>query len=205
MSKISLEPNASGAGTFTLAAPNSNTNRTLTLPDEAGKVLSTGNNDPAEIFKQSNILGTVSESGGVPTGAIIERGSNANGDFIKYADGTMICYIREPASGYIGSTSTGGGTIQGIAFTRSRRPISTFPATFSNTDDLTVNVEVYQTSTGSSNPIPIWAVTDGSRISDNGIRTQLIGLGGSSTFNSDTDFDGSRLFGTGITIIGRWY
>ena len=39
MSKISLEPNASGAGTFTLAAPNSNTNRTLTLPDEAGSVL----------------------------------------------------------------------------------------------------------------------------------------------------------------------
>ena len=39
MSKISLEPNASGAGTFTLAAPNSNTNRTLTLPDEAGVVL----------------------------------------------------------------------------------------------------------------------------------------------------------------------
>ena len=91
MSKISLEPNASGAGTFTLAAPNSNTNRTLTLPDEAGKLLSTGNNDPAEVFKQSNILGTVSESGGVPTGAIVERGSNANGEFVKYADGTMIC------------------------------------------------------------------------------------------------------------------
>ena len=92
MSKITLEPNASGAGTFTLAAPNSNTNRTLTLPDEAGKVLSTGNNDPAEVFKQSNILGTVSESGGVPTGAIIERGSNSNGEFVKYADGTLICY-----------------------------------------------------------------------------------------------------------------
>ena len=91
MSKISLEPNASGAGTFTLAAPNSNTNRTLTLPDEAGKLLSTGNDDPAEIFKQSNILGTVSESGGVPTGAIIECGSNSNGEFVKYADGTMIC------------------------------------------------------------------------------------------------------------------
>ena len=91
MSKISLEPNASGAGTFTLAAPNSNTNRTLNLPDEAGKLLSTGNNNPAEVFKQSNILGTVSESGGVPTGAIIERGSNANGEFVRYADGTQIC------------------------------------------------------------------------------------------------------------------
>ena len=39
MSKISLEPNASGAGTFTLAAPNSNTNRTLTLPDASGSIV----------------------------------------------------------------------------------------------------------------------------------------------------------------------
>ena len=44
MSKISLEPNASGAGTFTLAAPNSNTNRTLSLPDESGILLNTDNN-----------------------------------------------------------------------------------------------------------------------------------------------------------------
>ena len=43
------------------------------------------------IYSQSNILGTVSQSGGVPTGAIIERGSNANGEFVKYADGTLIC------------------------------------------------------------------------------------------------------------------
>jgi len=95
MSKITLEPNSSGAGTFSIVSPDSNTNRTLTLPDEAGKLLSTGNDDPAEVFKQSNILGTVSESGGVPTGAIIESGSNSNGEFIKYADGTLICKSPE--------------------------------------------------------------------------------------------------------------
>jgi len=39
----------------------------------------------------STLVGTVSESSGVPTGAIIERGSNANGEYVKYADGTMIC------------------------------------------------------------------------------------------------------------------
>ena len=37
MSKISLEPIASGTGVFTIASPNSNTDRTLTLPDEAGE------------------------------------------------------------------------------------------------------------------------------------------------------------------------
>ncbi|MCT8165023.1 MULTISPECIES: phage tail protein [unclassified Pseudomonas] len=36
------------------------------------------------------ILGTVSQSGGVPTGAIVERGSNANGEYVKFADGTAI-------------------------------------------------------------------------------------------------------------------
>jgi hypothetical protein len=44
-----------------------------------------------DVYAEGNILGTVSESGGVPTGAIIESGSNANGEFVKYADGTMIC------------------------------------------------------------------------------------------------------------------
>lgn len=39
MSKISLTPNASGTGTFTLASPDSNTNRTLTLPDADGALL----------------------------------------------------------------------------------------------------------------------------------------------------------------------
>ena len=41
MSKIALTPNASGSGTFTLASPNSDTDRTLTLPDEAGTILTT--------------------------------------------------------------------------------------------------------------------------------------------------------------------
>ena len=39
MSKIALEGNASGIGTFTISAPNGNTDRTLVLPDEAGTVL----------------------------------------------------------------------------------------------------------------------------------------------------------------------
>jgi hypothetical protein len=36
MSRIALEPNASGSGVFTIASPNSNTSRTLNLPDAAG-------------------------------------------------------------------------------------------------------------------------------------------------------------------------
>ena len=42
MSKITLTPNASGAGTFTIASPNGGTNRTLTLPDSDGTLLASG-------------------------------------------------------------------------------------------------------------------------------------------------------------------
>lgn len=42
----------------------------------------------------ADIVGVVSQSGGVPTGAIIQRGSNANGKFIRFADGTQICTNR---------------------------------------------------------------------------------------------------------------
>jgi hypothetical protein len=41
MSKIALSSNASGTGVFTIASPNSNTDRTLTLPDATGTVLTT--------------------------------------------------------------------------------------------------------------------------------------------------------------------
>ena len=42
MSAISLQGNASGTGTLTIAAPSTNTNRTLTLSDNTGTLLSTG-------------------------------------------------------------------------------------------------------------------------------------------------------------------
>jgi hypothetical protein len=42
VSKISLAPDASGTGIFTIASPNSNTNRTLTLPDATGTVVISG-------------------------------------------------------------------------------------------------------------------------------------------------------------------
>lgn len=46
---------------------------------------------PDAIVIRNNILGTVSQSAGVPTGAIIESGSNANGEYVRYAGGALIC------------------------------------------------------------------------------------------------------------------
>jgi hypothetical protein len=41
MSKVQLAGNASGTGIFTIASPNSNIDRTLTLPDNTGTLLTT--------------------------------------------------------------------------------------------------------------------------------------------------------------------
>ena len=41
MSKVALSGNASGTGTFTIASPNSNTDRVLSLPDATGTILTT--------------------------------------------------------------------------------------------------------------------------------------------------------------------
>lgn len=41
MSKVQLAGNASGTGIFTIASPNSNTDRTLTLPDNTGTIITT--------------------------------------------------------------------------------------------------------------------------------------------------------------------
>ncbi|MFN3937391.1 MAG: DUF2793 domain-containing protein [Gemmobacter sp.] len=43
------------------------------------------------IYHSGNVVGTVSQSGGTPTGAVVERGSNANGEYVRWADGTQIC------------------------------------------------------------------------------------------------------------------
>jgi len=59
-----------------------------------------------DLYSRGGILGTVSQSGGVPTGAIIERGSNADGEYVKFADGTMIC--TDEKIGIVVNTPHGG-------------------------------------------------------------------------------------------------
>lgn len=78
-----------------------------------------------KLFHNRNVVGTVAQSAGVPTGAIIERGSNANGDYTRWADGTQIC---------TGSFSSGSGAWTAGTYASERQvPGSVaFPAAFSN-------------------------------------------------------------------------
>jgi hypothetical protein len=64
LSKISLSGNASGTGTFTLASPNSSTDRTLTLPDSTGTI-ATVENLPAG-YTDTDALDLFSATGSAP-------------------------------------------------------------------------------------------------------------------------------------------
>jgi hypothetical protein len=87
------------------------------------------NNLPG-LYTRENVVGTVSQTGGIPTGAIIERGSNSNGTFIKYADGTMICTHEMQNLGPV-DTSMGVGS-------RSARHTWTYPVAFVVAPQITI-------------------------------------------------------------------
>lgn len=70
----------------------------------------------SQVYSRNNILGTVSQTSGVPTGAIIERGSNANGEFVKYADGTQICTFTVATSASAAVTKTLPATFVDTAY-----------------------------------------------------------------------------------------
>ncbi len=61
MSKIALSGNASGTGTFTFAAPGTNTDRTLTLPDASGTLATTADIPAAGGM---TLLGTIATTSG---------------------------------------------------------------------------------------------------------------------------------------------
>ena len=68
-----------------------------------------------------NIIGGVGEVGGSPSGAIIERGSTVDGEFTRFADGTMICTSNV--------TSADTNIVVGAAF-KSATQTWTFPSGF---------------------------------------------------------------------------
>lgn len=78
------------------------------LTSANGKFLAfTGADAPAA----RDIVGVTSQSGGVPTGAIIEKGSGANGEYTKFADGLMIC--RNNNVGTLAASTAAGALFSG--------------------------------------------------------------------------------------------
>lgn len=114
---------AAADGTLKLARGNAGaTTQDILTVDAAGVASLLGQ----RIFSRGNILGTVSQSAGVPTGAVIERGSNANGEYVRFADGTQICTF----SGSV-SLAVSSGPSNGLYY--ASLPLWSYPSVFAAT------------------------------------------------------------------------
>ena len=89
MSKVAIVGDPSGTGTFTISAPNGNTDRTLVLPDEAGTIITTA---------------------GVPASAM------PAGSVIQVATTTQEGIISTSVQG-VPSTITNGAQVFSLSFT----------------------------------------------------------------------------------------
>ena len=100
----------------------------------------------------SDILGTVSQSLGVPTGSIIERGSNTNGEYVKFADGTLICNIQTTATtlfGYAADTFDVNVSV-GSIYQPSSSLQWNFPTDFINTNSQSHSILLNGSSLGNA-------------------------------------------------------
>ena len=109
----------------------------------AGRVLRVGAGAAqldASLYRRGNVLGTVTQAGGVPTGALIETGTNANGSYTRFADGTQIC-ARRVAVTALALTTAMGSLFRGTAGSFA------FPAAFTQVDAVAVTLMGSQNST----------------------------------------------------------
>jgi hypothetical protein len=63
MSNIAIQGAATGTGVFTLASPATNTDRTLTLPDEAGTILTNAKTAPGGLVSMQSFTGSLEVGG----------------------------------------------------------------------------------------------------------------------------------------------
>lgn len=64
------------------------------IGDEKMRVLKNLFGDNSKIHSDNIVVGTAGSNRSLSDSVIAESGSNANGKYIKYADGTMICYAK---------------------------------------------------------------------------------------------------------------
>jgi hypothetical protein len=89
MSKISLAPDASGTGIFTIASPNSNTNRTLTLPDDTGTIVTNSGNQAGSFTTLNTSGAVVFNDAGADVDFRVESDTDENALFVDGATGNV--------------------------------------------------------------------------------------------------------------------
>lgn len=100
MSKITLSPNVSGAGVFTITAPATSIDRVLTLPDKAGTIATTvdavGMTQTWQDLTASRVIGTTyTNSTGSPISVAIDYyNSTATGYSVFRINGITILTLQ---------------------------------------------------------------------------------------------------------------
>ena len=127
---------------------------------------------------QTAMVGSLSQSGSIPTGGGIESGSNANGTYIKFPDGTMMCNLQ-----VLESRSATGVLATNV----------TFPATFAN-----VTIPPYSTEAVSVSATIITTRPD---------VAEAISVSNISTTGCTVYVDRTTTTNTAMMLVcyGRWY
>lgn len=155
----------------------------------AGRLLKVGAEGAAlgaDVYRRGNLLGTVSQSGGTPTGAAMQRGSNANGQFVRFADGTQIC-TAQLVLNYVGT----------FGCTRDW----TYPAAFIGTGatDIAVSFTVEESAGGFTPSIGELTAGDTNTL---GTATGQIRV---RRISGTTDFAPGDTVTVRVTAVGRWF
>lgn len=134
---------------------------------------------------RGNLLGNVSQSGGVPTGAVIETGSNADGQYVRFADGTQICTasvtLAHGAAAWCGLTWTYPAAFAAVPVTTGSVDFDEVAANATpGLDDLGPLVRLSQTATS--------------------VEIRQVRVTGGTDFQA-----GDTLPGTQLLAIGRWF
>lgn len=160
MSKVALQGNPSGTGTFQIVAPNSNADRTLTLPDKTATLATV-----VDSITQSQLATALNVSGDAPiyacrawvnfngTGTVAIRASgnvssitdNGTGDYTVNFTTAMPdanyswCLGGSLAEGYVVT-----GRANSAAPTASALRIGTFTAADASADAVYINVAIFR-------------------------------------------------------------
>ena len=91
MAKVKIQGHASGTGILTVTAPNTSTDRTITLPDATGTLATT-----ADVFDPDGAV-TINDTG-ADVDFRVEGSGEANALFVQGSDGNVGIGIGAPTS-----------------------------------------------------------------------------------------------------------
>lgn len=135
-------------------------------------------------YVKGSIVGNVGQAGGVPTGAVIEQGTNPNGHYVRFADGTQICT-------HIVTAAYNSEEKLGVRWT--------FPAGFSELPNCTGLLWVANMPTEITPPIS--DITGVLRGGSNGSLCDFLVY----RVTGGTDFIAGDTTPIQVTAIGRWF